>query len=341
MTRIPDQMRAAYITELGPPGGIRVGVRPVPRPGQGEVLVRVEALSANRVDTYIRSGAIPARIDFPFVIGRDLVGEVVGEVVGVTGGRDLAVGQRVWCNSLGHNGRQGAYAEYVAVAADRLYPLPDGVDPLAAVAVLHPAAAAHLALFRHGRLRAGETVYIGGGAGNVGSAAVEFAVAAGARVITSVRFAGPDSGGPTDREYCLALGADVVLDFRAGDFGAQVAAAAGGGIDLHLDTSGRHDLDTAVRTLAMGGRIVMITGLLARPAFPVGPFYTKDGSLIGFAISNATAADLAEAAAGVNAALASGRLVPRIGQVLPFSAAAEAHRLIEAGRLLGRIVLTV
>ncbi|MZD56159.1 alcohol dehydrogenase catalytic domain-containing protein, partial [Streptomyces sp. SID5606] len=166
---VPDVMRAAYIDAVGPADAIRHGPLPVPPAGPTDVLVRVCAVAVDPVDTFVRSGAYATPLPLPFVVGRDLVGEVAHAGPGAAG---FTPGQRVWCNSLGHAGRQGSFAEYAAVAADRLYAAPPGVDAEHLVAAAHPAASAWLALFRHGRLRAGETVYVGGGAGNVGGAAV-------------------------------------------------------------------------------------------------------------------------------------------------------------------------
>jgi NADPH:quinone reductase-like Zn-dependent oxidoreductase len=159
-------MRAAYLTELGPPEAIRLGDLPVPEVGPTDVLVEVDTVTVNPVDTLVRSGRYPTPTPFPFVVGRDLVGSVAAVGAGVTG---FAAGDRVWCNSLGHGGRQGSFAEYAAVPAERLYHLPDRADPVEAVASFHPAATAYLALYRHGRLRPAQTVFVGGGAGNVGT----------------------------------------------------------------------------------------------------------------------------------------------------------------------------
>ncbi len=318
-------MAAAYIEELGPADHIRYGELPVPRPGPTDVLVAVEAVSVNHVDTFVRSGAYPTPTPFPFVIGRDLVGTVVDRGAGVDA---FAVGQRVWSNSLGHDGRQGAASQYAVVAVDRLYRLPDGVDPVTAVAVVHPAATAHLGLFREAATRVGETVLVGGGAGNVGTAAIELAAAAGARVLASAR--------PRDFDHCRAAGADAVVDYRAADLTDQVRALAPAGVDVHWDTSGHHDLDAAVAMLAHGGRIVLAAGMDARPALPVGDLYTRDGRLVGFAISNAGVDDLSAAADAINTLLPEGRISARIEDVLPLSAAQTAHRRIEAGDLAGR-----
>ncbi|RST16622.1 NADPH:quinone reductase, partial [Streptomyces sp. WAC04770] len=123
-------MLAAYIEQLGSPDTIRYGELPQPVAQAGEVLVDVSVASVNHVDTFVRSGAWRTPVTFPFVIGRDLAGTVAAAAPG-TG---FEVGERVWCNSMGHAGRQGAAAERVAVPADRLYRLPDGVDPEDAVA---------------------------------------------------------------------------------------------------------------------------------------------------------------------------------------------------------------
>lgn len=318
-------MNAAFITRLGPPEEIRWGELPDFPAGPSDVVVRTLAVAVNPVDTFVRSGRYPTPTPFPFVIGRDLVGEVV------RAGPGFAAGDRVWCDSMGHDGRQGSFAERVVVPAERLYLLPAGVDAVAAVAVLHPAATAYLALFRHAGLRLGETAYVAGAAGNVGDALVRMASAAGARVIATAR--------PEDGERCRAAGAAVVLDYRDPDLPARVREAAPGGVDVHVDTSGRHDLDAAVGLLGGGGRIVLLAGAGARAELPVGPLYVKDGRLLGFAISNASAADLAEAAAAINRLLAQGALPARIADVLPLHEAAEAHRRLETGEVRGRLVL--
>jgi NADPH:quinone reductase-like Zn-dependent oxidoreductase len=232
-------MRAAYITELGPADAIRVGELPSPVPGPTDVLVRVELVVVDPVDTLVRSGAYRTPTPFPFVVGRDLVGTVAAAGPGVAG---FAPGDRVWCNSLGHDGRQGSFAEFAVVPVERLYHLPEGADPVASVAVAHPAATAHLALFRHGRLRPGETVYVGGAAGNVSSAASSLARMGGARVLAGAR--------PEDAEWCRAAGAAEVLDYRDPDLPDRLRALAPGGIDLY--TNDRSILGFAISLAAVG-----------------------------------------------------------------------------------------
>ncbi|MEU5340556.1 MULTISPECIES: NADPH:quinone reductase [unclassified Streptomyces] len=323
-------MRAAYINEFGPAHSIRFGELPEPRPGRHDVLVDVEVTTANHVDTFIRSGLVDERVSFPFVVGRDLVGRVVSAGEAVTG---FAPGERVWCNSLGHGGRQGAAAERAVVPAERLHRLPNDVAPETAVTLLHPAATAYLGLVTHGGLRAGQTVVVVGAAGNVGSAMVVIAARAGARVVAVAH--------ARDAAYCRALGADAVVDRRGDDLGARLSRACPEGVDLYVDAAGVNDLSTAVGLLAWRGRIVLLAGLRTMPVLPAGPLYVRDASIAGFAITRATAAELAEAARCVNDLLTEGRLRPREVRVLPLHATAEAHRMLEAGELHGgRVVLT-
>ncbi|MEV5777502.1 NADPH:quinone reductase [Streptomyces antimycoticus] len=320
-------MRAAYINGFGPSRSIRFGELPDPRPGAHDVLVDVDVTTANHVDTFIRSGAVNEPVEFPFVVGRDLVGRVAAVGEGVTG---FEVGQRVWCNSLGHGGRQGAAAERAVVPAERLYRLPDGAAPETAVTLLHPAATAYLGLVTHGGLRAGTTVVVVGAAGNVGAAIVTIAAGAGARVVAVAH--------ERDTAYCRALGADVVVDRRGDDLSTRLSRATPEGVDLYLDAAGVNDLATAVGLLAWRGRIVLLAGLHTTPSLPIGPLYVQDRSIVGFAITRATDRELAKAAHCVNGLLTDGRLRPREVHTLPLSATAEAHRMLEAGELHGRRV---
>ena len=321
-------MHAAYVEQLGPVENIRFGELPAPRPGPTDVLVDVTATTVNWVDTFVRSGVFRTAVEFPFVVGRDLVGTVVETGAQVTG---FAAGETVWCNSLGHGGRQGAAAEQVVVPADRLYHLPPGASPTDAVTVAHPAATAYLGLFTHGRVRAGETVVVAGAAGNVGSALVTLAVHGGARVIATAS--------AHDAEYCRALGATEVIDYRDPARWQRIRQVCPQGIDAYLDTAGENDLAGAVDLLALRGRIVLLAGVRTRPVLPVGELYMKNGSVVGFVISHATVPELAEAAETINHLLASGRLRPRATKTLPLSATAEAHRMVEQGELHGQRVI--
>lgn len=323
--RVEIKTRAAYITEFGGPEVVRYGDLSIPAIGPTDLLVQTEALAVNPVDCLIRAGVYRTPTPFPFVVGRDVVGTVAAAGPGATG---VVVGDRVWSNSLGHGGRQGSFSDHVVVAADRCYHLPDGVSADTAVAVFHPAATAYLALFRHAGVQPGETVYVGGGAGNVGRATIELAAAAGARVIASAR--------SEDFGDCEAVGASAVVDYQDG--AAAVAKAAPEGVDVYMDTSGNHDFTAALDVLAQGGRVVLMAGT-QRVQLPVSAFFIRNARLLGFVISDASVSDLAAAAALINKRLAAGGLQPRIAHKMTLPETAEAHRLVSEGRVRGRIVL--
>jgi 2-desacetyl-2-hydroxyethyl bacteriochlorophyllide A dehydrogenase len=328
MGDIPARMGAAFIKEVGPPDQIVWGELPVPEPAADEVLVKTEAVAVNHVDTFVRSGAFPTAMDFPFVIGRD----VVGTVVRPAESSDVRPGDMVWSNSLGYDGRQGSFSEYCAVPVDRLYPLPPGVDPVRAVATLHAGATAAIGLFQKAGLNPGETVVVSGAGGAVGSATVQLAAGFGARVIATTGH---------DLEWCRSSGASAVIDYREPKLYGAIAELAPDGVDVYWDNSGDPNYVDTIPLLAMRGRMIVTAGFRARAPLPVNDLYTRDASLLGFAITNATVPELERAAERVNAGLAEGALTPRIGPRLSLADAAEAHRLMEDShrRPPGRIVL--
>jgi NADPH:quinone reductase-like Zn-dependent oxidoreductase len=200
------------------------------------------------------------------------------------------------------------------------------------VALFHPAATAYLALFRRGELRPTETVYVGGAAGNVGTAMTALASSGGARVLAGAR--------AEDAEWCRAAGADEVVDYRDPDLRGRLAALAPAGIGLYVDTSGHLDLPAALDLLADGGRIVLMAGVTQRLTLPAGALYTHDRRIVGFVISRAGTGELAEAAAVLNGRLAAGDLPVRVRAVWPLERTVEAHQAVERG-LRGRTVLRV
>lgn len=330
-------MHAAFFTSLGGPEGLLYGRLPMPEPAPGTVLVRVAASAVDPVDLYVHNGAYSTELVFPQVAGRDLAGSVErlgpGDAALYAG---FAPGDPVWANSMGFAGRPGAAAEFVAVPLDRLYRLPAGADPVSAAAVLHSGATAYLSLHRHGQVQRGETVFIGGAGGGVGSAALSQAVSAGAVVITSSSAA--------DLDYCRGRGACAVLDYRSPDFTHELRAAVdnvsgGRGLDVHLETSGHQQLDLALELMALRGRIIVMSGIASAATIPLGRLYPHDVSIRGFAISNATEADLAAAAVVVNQLLADGSLEARSITTMPLQDAGRAHSDMAAGTVRGKIVL--
>jgi NADPH2:quinone reductase len=329
-------MKAAFIDGTGGPEVIRYGELPRPEPGAGEALVRVGAVAVNPIDTYIRSGAVTMALPRPYVVGCDLAGTV--EALG-PGVKRFRPGDRVWGSNQGLMGRQGTFAEYAAVAEDYLYATPAGVSDAEAAAVALVGITAHLGLFRCAGLRAGEWVFAQGGTGGVGSMVLQMARAAGARVITTV-------GSAEKAAVCRGWGADGVLNYKTDDVPAAVRELTQGhGVDVWYETQREPDLVRTVDLMARRGRMVVIAGRQARPEFPVGPFYTRDLSLFGFAMFNATPEEQRRCADDINRWLAEKKLHPVIGRTLPLAQAAEAHRLQEenslrkAGTLSGKIVL--
>ena len=328
-------MKAAYIERTGPPENIVFGDLPKPLPRGSEVLVKVAAVAVNPVDTYVRSGMIAWDVPKPFIVGCDLAGVV--EEVGPAA-RLLRPGDRVWGTNQGLLGRQGTFAEYCAVDESWLYPIPEGVSEETAAACALVGVTAHLGLFRDARIRAGETIFVQGGTGGVGSMVIQMAKAAGARVMAT--------GGSDEKvRRCRELGADRAVNYKTEDVSQAVREFAPQGVNVFWETRRDPDFDNIVACLAERGRIVLMAGREARPPFPVGPFYVKGCAMYGFAMFKASAAELRAAADEINCWLAEGKLQAQIVRRLPLSQTAAAHRLQEentlrnAGTLAGKIVL--
>lgn len=328
-------MKAAYINAPGPADSLIYGDLSQPQPRAGEVLVRVRAVAVNPIDTYIRAGMVKVNLPLPFIVGCDLAGVV--ESVG-TEAKGFKPGDRVWCSNQGLAGRQGTFAEFACVEERWLNPTPANVLDEDAAAVSLVGITAHLGLFARARLQAGETVFVNGGAGGVGSMVVQLAKAAGARVIAT---AGSDERVAKARGF----GADLALNHRTQDVATAVKEFAPTGVNVFWETQREPDFDKAVPLLAPRGRFVLMAGREARPVFPVGPFYVKDCSLHGFAIFNATPDEQRPCADDLNRWLAEGKVRANIDRVLPLAESAAAHRLQEestlqkSGALAGKIVL--
>ena len=330
-------MRAAYIDQPGPPENIKVGELPKPSPGPGQLLVRVHATSLNPIDLYIRSGMVAMPMSFPYVIGADFAGTV--EALGPGAGR-FQVGDRVWGSNQGLVGRQGATAEYAVVDEALAYPTPKNqADPEAAAQAL-VGITAHLGLFQKGQLKAGETVYIPGGTGGVGSMVVQMAKAVGARVATS-------AGSPEKMELCKSLGADLALNYKLDDIPARLREFAPEGIDVWYETLRDPNLEVNVPLLRRRGRMIVIAGRAAKPPLPFGSFYTRDCSILGFAMFNATPDEQRRCADDIVKWVEAGQLKTPIGKTFPLDQAAQAHKFLDqatthgSGNLVGKVVITI
>ncbi len=314
------------------PGGPEVLVpveRPVPRPGPGEVLIRVHAAGVNRPDVLQRLGFYPMPPGAPSIMGLEVAGEVV-----VGAGR-WQVGDHVCALVTG-----GGYAEYCAAPAAQCLPIPDGLDIAAAAGLPETYFTVWPNVFERGRAKAGETILVHGGTSGIGTTAILLGKAFGLKVIVTA--------GSADK--CAAargLGADYAIDYKAGDFVDKVAGITGGrGVDVVLDMVGGDYIPRNLACLADDGRHVSI-------AFQRGPRAEVDFSavmrrrltLTGSALRPRSAAFKAEVAATLETKVwplfAAGKLRAVSDMTFPLADAAAAHRRMEAGDHVGKIVLTV
>jgi NADPH:quinone reductase len=331
-------MKAAYIETQGPPSVLQIGDLPMPEPKPGQLRVRVVAASVNPIDLYLRSGAVPLSGPTPFITGRDFAGVV--DAVGPNVSR-FQVGDRVWGANQGTPDRPGSFAEFCLCDEAYAYPIPEGVSDQDTVAAALVGITAHLGLFHRSNLKAGETVFVNGGTGGVGSMVVQMAKATGAKVITTV-------GSDEKARLASSLGADVVINYKNDDVDAAVKNATDGrGVEVWYETQPPTDLDRIVNLVAMNGRIVVMAGRAARPVFPNGPFYVKGLSLFGFAMFNIHPDIQRAAAMDINRWLEAKTIRPIIGETFPLEAAARAHQVQEentlqkSGVLSGKIVVVV
>lgn len=330
-------MKAAYIERIGPPESIVFGELPKPSLKGAEVLVKVAAVAVNPIDTYIRSGTVAAwPLPQPFIVGCDVAGVV--EELG-PGATRFQVGDRVWGSNQGLLGRQGTFAEYCAIDECWLYPTPAGTTDETAAASALVGITAHLGLFRAAKIQPGETIFVPGGTGGVGSMVAQMARAAGARAIATV-------GSQVKADLCRSWGIDLVLNYKTDDVPARIRDFTNGlGVQVWYETQREPDFQKTVELLSRRGRMIIMAGRQAQPIFPVGPFYVKDCSLFGFAMFNATPDEQRVCADDINRWLAAKKLQVPIGKTFAFSEAAAAHQFLEdntlnkAGTLTGKIVL--
>ena len=294
------------------------------------------AASINPIDVYVRMGAVNMPRPTPCITGSDLAGVVsaVGEGV-----RRFKAGDRVWGSNQGLLGRQGTCAQFASVREEWLNPIPDNVSFEQAAALALVGITAHMGLFECAKLKTGETVFVNGGTGGIGSSVVQMAKAAGARVITT---AGNDEKVSLARE----LGADHAFNYKSEDFNDQLKGLLkSSGIHVWYETQPPTDLDRTIDLMAVRGRIIVMAGEQARPAFPNGPFYVKGLSIHGFAMFNSTPDEQRACADEINKWTASGKLKTLIGKRFALAETVAAHQLQEentirkAGTLTGKIVI--
>jgi putative PIG3 family NAD(P)H quinone oxidoreductase len=325
-------VKAIVVDSPGDPEVMHLAEVPDPTPGPGEVLVRARATAVNRADTLQRRGFYPPPPGASEIIGMEVAGEVAALGEGVEGWRP---GDRVMALIAG-----GGYAELVVVPAGQLMPIPAGLSWTDAAAIPEVFLTAHDNLFTRGRLAAGETVLIHGGAGGVGTAAIQLAKRAGARVLVT-------AGSAHKLERCRELGTDAGINHREEDFPARVRELTGGhGADLVLDVMGASYLARNLDALAVEGRLVII-GLQggATAEIDLNQMLRRRLTVIATTLRGRPLEQKAEIVGRfVEEALPGfddGALRPVVDRVLPLAEAAAAHRAMEAGENVGKIVLAV
>lgn len=326
-------MRAIAIDRPGGPE-VLVGVTiPDPVPGPGEVLVAVAAAGVNRADLLQRQGHYPPPPGAPDTLGLECAGTIAAVGPGVEAWR---VGDRVAALIDG-----GGYAELAVVPVTQLFRVPDGMGFADAAALPEAVCTAWSNLVMVGGLRAGNTVLIHGGSGGVGSIAIQLARHLGARVVTT-------AGGPERVARCRELGADLALDYRTDDQVRGVREVSGGrGADVILDVLGAGGLTANVRSLATGGRLVVIGMQKGRRGeLDLGALLVKRASIHGTTLRARPPAEKAQIVAEVNAQVwpligtgAQYAIRPLVHEVLPLAEAARAHELLASGAVFGKLVL--
>ncbi len=301
---------------------------PVARPG--EVVVEVVASAVNRADLLQRKGFYPPPAGAPPWLGLECSGTVREVGAGVAG---WAAGDEVCALLAG-----GGYAERVAVPAGQLMPVPTGVDLVSAAALPEVCCTVWSNVFGLAGLQSGETLLVHGGASGIGTMAVQLGSVLGARVAVT-------AGSPAKLERCADLGAEILVNYREQDFVAEVRSATGGrGADVVLDNMGAVYLARNVDVLAVNGRLVVI-GLQGGTVGEVdlGQLLAKRGAIHATALrarpEEEKAAIVGSVVGRVWPLVADGRVRPIVDRVLPMDQAAEAHRVVEAGEHVGKVLL--
>lgn len=325
-------MQAITIREPGGPEVLDWTEVPDPTPAHGEVLVDVVATAVNRADLMQREGHYPPPPGASPYLGLECAGRIRALGDGVTGWQ---VGTEVCALLSG-----GGYAEQVAVPTGQLLPVPARLSLVEAAALPEVACTVWSNLGQLAHLREGETCLVHGGASGIGTHAIQVAKRLGARVLCT-------AGSAAKRERCLQLGADAAIDYRAEDFVARAREETGGrGVDVILDIMGAAYLTRNIDALAPNGRLAVI-GMQGgtKTELDLRQLMSKRASVTATTLRARPAGEKAAIVAAVRARvwpwISDGSVRPVVDRVLPMAEAAEAHRVVDAGEHIGKVVLAV
>lgn len=322
-------MKAIAITTPGGPEVLKLQDLADPAPGSGEILVRVRAAGVNRPDILQRQGGYPPPPGAPATPGLEIAGEVTGLGAGVTRYR---LGDHV-CGLVAG----GGYAEYCVVAEDNALPVPPGFSLVEAAAIPETFFTVWTNVFERGALKPGETLLIHGGASGIGTTAIQLAKAFGSRVIVT-------AGSAAKCADCLALGADVAINYKTQDYVAELKNL-GLAPDVILDMVGGDYVARNLRCVALNGRIVNIAFQQgSKVEVDLMPLMLKRVTLTGSTLRIRSVAEKAVIARALEARVwplfAAGQVRPQIHATFALADAAKAHMELEQGQHFGKIVLT-
>ena len=332
MHDLPLEMTVVEIAAPGGPEQLKTATRPVPKPGDEEVLVKVAAAGVNRPDVMQRQGRYPPPAGASDLPGLEIAGEIVA--LGPKVSR-LSIGEKVAALLPG-----GGYAAYAVAAAALCLPVPAGISMVEAAAIPETYFTVWTNLFDRGRCKAGDIVLIHGGTSGIGTTAIQLAAAWGASAFAT-------AGSDVKARACERLGAVRGINYHTEDFVEVMRAQTGGkGVDVTLDMVAGSYVARNMDIAALEGRIVIISLLGGSKAeINVGMILAKRLTLTGSTLRARTVAQKAAVAAAVYEnvwpLLAAGRARPVIHATFPLAQASEAHRLMETSNHIGKIVLTI
>ncbi len=320
-------MKAIEIREPGGPEVLQICELPKPEPAAGQVLVKVHAAGVNRPDILQRQGGYPPPPGAPLTPGLEIAGEVM------SAGTRYEIGDKICALVPG-----GGYAEYAVVAEDNALPVPQGFSMIEAAAVPETYFTVWTNVFDRGRLQSAETILIHGGSSGIGTTAIQLAKAFGSKVVLT-------AGSDGKCQECLALGADVAINYKTTDFVEELKARAIAP-DVILDMVGGDYVARNLRCAAPHGRIVNIAFQKgSKVEIDLLPIMVKRLTLTGSTLRPRSVAEKAEIARSLETRVwplfAAGRCKPVIFKTFPLADAAGAHRLMETSQHVGKIVLTV
>lgn len=325
-------MRAVTITAFGGPDTLTLTEVPDPEPGPGQVIVRVAATAVNRADLLQRQGRYPPPPDAPEWPGLEASGTVIKTGPDVSGWQ---IGDQVCALLSG-----GGYAEQVAVPEGQLLPIPNRTSLIDAAALPEATCTVWSNVFMLAGLRPAETLLVHGGAGGIGTMAVQLGHEAGARVAVT-------AGSAEKLSICADLGADILIDYREQDFVAEMMSETEGrGADVILDHLGAAYLDRNLRVLAINGRLVVIGMQKGRTGdLDLARLMSRRAAILATTLRSRPEPEKAAIVASVREnvwpLLVDGRIRPVVHTRLPIEHVARAHRLMEDSGHIGKIVLTV